>query len=102
MTIFWRERHDLIERYRRQSFQAAAFNYFRNEQGASAYVPSVQSVAKQLKNKRYYDERAAYMRQLAEEAQTEALRKSCLKAAEAYEILASNAGKGEPDASDKE
>jgi hypothetical protein len=64
--------------------------------------PSVQFRTKRLKNKCYYEERAAYMRQLAEEAQTEALRKSCLKAAEAYEILASNAGKVEPDASNEE
>jgi type VI protein secretion system component VasF len=52
-----------------------------------------------LKSKKYYLERAAYMRQMAKEAQTEALRASCLRAAEAYEILAQNAGKlPDPDA----
>jgi hypothetical protein len=50
-----------------------------------------------LKSQRYYNERAAYMRELAREAQTEGLRKSCLKAAEAYQILAETAGKPEPD-----
>ena len=45
-----------------------------------------------MKTKRYYIERAAYMRELAESAQTDALRKSCLKAAEAYDILAENRG----------
>ena len=45
-----------------------------------------------IETKRYYIERAAYMRELAESAQTDALRKSCLKAAEAYDILAENRG----------
>jgi len=40
-----------------------------------------------VKGKRYYKERAAYMRALAKTAQTEALKKSCLKAAEEYEAL---------------
>ena len=38
-----------------------------------------------MKDKHYYRERAAYLRRLAKEAQTEALRQSCLKAAEEYE-----------------
>ena len=37
---------------------------------------------------RRYRERAAYLRRLAKEAQTEALRQSCLKAAEEYEAQA--------------
>jgi len=53
-----------------------------------------------LKNKRYYNERAAYMRELAKSAQTEALRKSCLQAAETYDALASKAL--EPDPADQE
>jgi hypothetical protein len=40
-----------------------------------------------VRGKRYYTERAAYMRTLARTAQTEALRISCLKAAEQYEAL---------------
>lgn len=44
--------------------------------------------ANQLKSKRYYNEKAAYLRQLAKEAQTEALKKSCLSQAEIYEDLA--------------
>jgi hypothetical protein len=40
-----------------------------------------------LKDRRYR-ERAAYLRRLAKEAQTEALRQSCLKQAETYEALA--------------
>lgn len=40
-----------------------------------------------MKGKRYYTERAAYMRALARTAQTEALKTSCLKAAEEYEAL---------------
>jgi hypothetical protein len=41
-----------------------------------------------LKDRHYYRERAAYLRRLAKEAQTEALRLSCLKAAEEYEAQA--------------
>jgi hypothetical protein len=41
-----------------------------------------------LKDKRYYQERAAYMRQLAQDALTDNLRKSCLRTAEEYERLA--------------
>ena len=37
------------------------------------------------------------MRDLARKAQTEALRKSCLKAAEDYEALAEEAAKTKPD-----
>ena len=48
----------------------------------------VSSRAKQLQTKRYYTEKAAYMRRLAKEAQTEALRKSCLTQADVYEALA--------------
>ena len=44
-----------------------------------------------MKDKRYYDGRAAYMRQLAKSAQTEVLRKSCLEAAETYDALARKA-----------
>ena len=47
--------------------------------------------AKELKSKRYYNEKAAYLRQLAREAQTEALKKSCLSQAEIYEDLARKA-----------
>jgi hypothetical protein len=43
--------------------------------------------AKPLKDRRYR-ERAAYLRRLAKEAQTEALRQSCLKQAETYEAMA--------------
>ena len=50
-----------------------------------------------MKAKRYYDERAAYMRQLAKSAQTEALRKSCLEAADTYDALARKAQKPAPD-----
>jgi hypothetical protein len=41
-----------------------------------------------LKDRHYYRERAAYLRRLAKEAQTDALRLSCLKAAEEYEAQA--------------
>jgi len=49
-----------------------------------------------LKNRRYYEERAAYMRSLAKSAQTEALRKSCLQAAETYDALARKAHEPDP------
>ena len=39
------------------------------------------------RGKNYYAERAAYMRSLAETAATEALKISCLRAAEEYEAL---------------
>jgi hypothetical protein len=48
-----------------------------------------------LKSKRYYHERAAYMRQLAKDALTESLRKGCLRAAEEYERLAEQVDEGE-------
>lgn len=41
-----------------------------------------------MKSKRYYIERAGYLRRLANQAQTEALRKTCLKEAEECEALA--------------
>lgn len=63
-------------------------------------TPDVRFRGKWLKNKRYYNERAAYMRELAKSAQTEALRKSCLQAAETYDALASKAR--EPDPADQE
>ena len=63
-------------------------------------VPRVQFQGKCLKNKRYYNERAAYMRELAKSAQTEGLRKSCLQAAETYDALAGKAL--EPDPADQE
>jgi hypothetical protein len=50
-----------------------------------------------LKNKRYYQDKAAYMRELAKSAQTEALRKSCLEAAETYEAFAEKAREPKPD-----
>ena len=62
--------------------------------------PRVQFRGKGLKDKRYYEERAAYMRQLAKTAQTEALRKSCLQAAETYDALGRNARA--PDTNGKE
>ena len=40
-----------------------------------------------MKSKRFYNERVAYMRGLAKVAQTEALKASCLKAAEDYAAL---------------
>jgi hypothetical protein len=54
--------------------------------------------AKPLKSKRYYLERAGYLRRLATQAQTEALRKTCLKEAEECEALARDAEKAEADA----
>ncbi len=51
------------------------------------------------KNKRYYEDRAAFMRLLAKSPRTEALRKSCLQAAETYDALARNAR--EPDPADQ-
>ena len=48
-----------------------------------------------LKSKRYYLERAGYLRRLASQAQTEALRKTCLKEAEECEALARAAEKAE-------
>jgi len=45
----------------------------------------------------YYRERAAYMRKLAEEAETEALRASCLRAAEQFDGFAAAL----PDAKDQ-
>lgn len=59
-------------------------------------TPRVQFWGKRLKNKRYYEERAAYMRSLAKSAQTEALRKSCLQAAETYDALARKAHEPDP------
>jgi len=53
-----------------------------------------------LKSKRYYRERAAYMRQLAKDALTESLRKGCLRAAEEYERLAEQVDEG--DTADQE
>jgi hypothetical protein len=53
--------------------------------------------AKALKSKRYYTERAAYLRRLANQAQTEALRKTCLKETEECEALARDAEKAETD-----
>ena len=50
-----------------------------------------------MKDKHYYHDRAAYMRQLAKSAQTEALRKSCLEAAETYDALARKAWEPVPD-----
>lgn len=55
----------------------------------------------QLKNKRYYIERAAYMRGLAKAAMTESLRKGCLKAAEEYERLAEQTDESPDDDSDQ-
>jgi len=52
-----------------------------------AYGPARTIRAKPLKDRRYR-ERAAYLRRLAKEAQTEALRQSCLKQAEIYEAMA--------------
>ncbi len=59
-----------------------------NQAKAGAYVFRQDRARFPLKSKRYYLEQAAYMRRLAKEAQTEALRKSCLKKAESYEELA--------------
>ena len=53
-----------------------------------AYCPARTARAGPLKDRHYYRERAAYLRRLAKEAQTEALRLSCLKAAEEYEAQA--------------
>jgi len=53
-----------------------------------------------VKNKRYYRERAAYMRRLAQVALTESLRKGCQRAAEEYERLAEQVD--EDDATDRE
>lgn len=52
-----------------------------------AYGPARAIGAKSLKDRRYR-EKAAYLRRLAKEALTEALRQSCLKQAETYEALA--------------
>ena len=52
-----------------------------------AYGPARATRAKALKDRRYR-ERAAYLRRLAREAGTEALRQSCLKEAETYEAMA--------------
>jgi hypothetical protein len=46
-------------------------------------------------NDRRYRERAAYLRRLAREAGTEALRQSCLKKAEIYEAMARDEADGE-------
>jgi len=59
-------------------------------------TPRVQFWGKRLKNKRYYEDRAAYMRSLAKSAQTEALRKSCLQAAETYDAMARQAHEDDP------
>ena len=50
-----------------------------------------------MKDRHYYKERVAYLRRLAKEAQTEALRLSCLKAAEEYEAQAMDMDKAEAD-----
>ena len=41
-----------------------------------------------MKTERYYRDRAIYMRRLAKDAVTEKLRISCLKAAEEFDLLA--------------
>jgi hypothetical protein len=50
-----------------------------------------------VKDRHYCRERATYLRRLAKEAQTEALRLSCLKAAEEYEARAMETDKAEAD-----
>lgn len=55
-----------------------------------------------MKGKHYYNARAAYMRELAGKALTEKLRESCLKSAAAYDELARQAGRPEPDNEEKE
>ena len=45
-----------------------------------------------MKSKEYYLDRAAYMKRLAKDAQTEKLRESCLLAAKNFEKLAQEAG----------
>ena len=59
----------------------------RSKPAPGAYGPARTTRAKPLKDRRY-KEKAAYLRRLAKEAQTEALRLSCLKQAETYEALA--------------
>ena len=54
-----------------------------------------------MKNKRYYNDRANFMRQAAREAQTEKLRDTCLRAAAAYDVLAQKAEKGEAGEDDE-
>jgi hypothetical protein len=53
-----------------------------------------------LSSKRHYTDRAVYMRRLAREALTEALRKSCLKQAEEYEALAMDLEKADAEERD--
>ena len=50
-----------------------------------------------MKDRQYYRERADYLRRLAKEAQTEALRLSCLRAAEEYEAQAMDMDKAGAD-----
>ena len=50
--------------------------------------------AGKMRGRRYYMERAAYMRALAKTALTEALKASCLKAAAEYEALLKVAEEG--------
>jgi hypothetical protein len=50
-----------------------------------------------VKDRHHCRERATYLRRLAKEAQTEALRLSCLKAAEEYEAQAMETDKAEAD-----
>ena len=49
-------------------------------------------------SKRYYRERAEYMRRLAKEAETESLKKGCLKAAADYQQLADEMDQKSKDA----
>jgi hypothetical protein len=67
---------------------------FRGKAAPGAYGPARATGTKALKD-RQHKERAAYLRRLAKEAGTEALRQSCLKQAEIYEALAREEAEGD-------
>jgi len=65
---------------------------------SDTYPPHTRGRAPMLGSHRYYEDRAADMRQVAGIARTERVRESCLKAAEQYEELARLAAQGAADA----
>lgn len=89
------------------NYKAAALPAFSpapwNGTPTGAFVPlASEGIYKSLKNKSYYIQRAAYMRDVARYAQTGKLKESAIKAAEQLEALAKLAERDQADADEDE